>query len=83
MIIYNDSLGKFRNNVTLNLMPQILLSNLREKGLVGGSPSEVNSWNNSLQFMKNALDDIYFSPECQVAIEYNIIKRLFSQRQGI
>lgn len=72
MIIYNDTLGKFRENVTLNMMPQILLSNLRMKGLVGGSPSEVNSWNNSLQFMKNALDDNYFSSDCQVAIEYNI-----------
>ena len=72
MIIYNDTLGKFRENVRLNMMPRILLSNLREKGLAGGSPSEVNSWNNSLQFMKNALEDNYFSPDCQVAIEYNI-----------
>ena len=72
MIIYNDTLGKFRENVTLNRMPDILLYNLRKKGLAGGSPSEVNSWNNSLQFMKNALDDNYFSSDCQVAIEYNI-----------
>ena len=72
MIIYNDSLYGFRNNVTLNKMPEILLENLRLKGLSGGSPSEVNSWNNSLQFMKNVLDDHYFSKDCQVAIEYNI-----------
>ncbi|MBQ7283044.1 MAG: ATP-dependent DNA helicase RecG, partial [Spirochaetales bacterium] len=72
MIIYNDNLERFRNNVTLNKMPEILLENLRLKGLSGGSPSEVNSWNNSLQFMKNALDDSYFSKDCQVAIEYNI-----------
>ena len=72
MIIYNDNLDGFRNNVTLNKMPEILLENLRLKGLSGGSPSEVNSWNNSLQFMKNVLDDHYFSKDCQVAIEYNI-----------
>lgn len=72
MIIYNDSLGRFRENVELNEMPDILLGKLREKGLSGGSPSEVNSWNNSLRFMKDALKDDYFSPDCQVAIEYNI-----------
>lgn len=72
MIIYNDSLGMFKENVFLNKMPGILLDNLRKKGLSGGSPSEVNSWNNSLRFMKDALDAPYFSPDCQVLIEYNI-----------
>ena len=72
MIIYHDNLERFRENVTLNKMPDILLENLRRKGLSGGSPSEVNSWNNSLQFMKNTLEDSYFSKDCQVAIEYNI-----------
>ena len=46
MIIYNASLNEFRNHVTLNLMSNILLENLRLKGLSGGSPSEVNVWNN-------------------------------------
>lgn len=72
MIIYNDSLANFRNDVLLNAMQNILLSKLREKGLTGGSQSEVNSWNNSLHFMKDVLEDTYFSPDCQVAIEYNI-----------
>ncbi len=72
MIIYNDTLNNFRNDVTLNLMQQKILDILRDKHLSGGSPSEVNSWNNSLHFMKDVLDDSYFSPDCQVAIEYNI-----------
>lgn len=72
MIIYHRTLGEFRNDVTLNMMQSILLNKLREKGLSGGSPSEINSWNNSLHFMKDALDDIYFSSDCQIAIEYNI-----------
>ena len=72
MIIYNNTLNRFRDDVTLNMMQNILLDKLRELGLSGGSPSEVNSWNNSLHFMKDALDDPYFSPDCQVAIEYNI-----------
>ena len=72
MIIYNRTLGEFRNDVTLNMMQSILLDALREKGLSGGSPSEVNSWNNSLHFMKDVLDDDHFSKDCQVAVEYNI-----------
>lgn len=72
MIIYAKALGAFKNDVTLNLMPGILLNALHEKGLSGGSSSEVNSWNNSLHFMKSVLEDNYFSNDCQVAIEYNI-----------
>lgn len=72
MIIYSNTLGEFRNHVTLNMMQSILLNALKEKGLSGGSPSEINAWNNSLHFMKDVLDDSYFSPFCQVAIEYNI-----------
>ena len=72
MIIYNNTLSNFRQDVTLNMMQNILLEKLREKGLSGGSGSEINSWNNSLHFMKDVLDDSYFDPECEVAIEYNI-----------
>ena len=72
MIIYNKSLGDFRNDVLLNQIQDILLRELRAKNISGGSPSEVNSWNNSLHFMKDVLDDPFFSADCSVAIEYNI-----------
>lgn len=72
MIVYNKTLGDFKSDVTLNRMQEILLTTLREKGLSGGSPSEINSWNNSLHFMKDILDDNYFQQDCEVAIEYNI-----------
>ncbi len=72
MIIYNDTLSCFKNDVLMNALPNILSNKLREKGISGGSVSEVRSWNNSLRFMKDVLDDPYFSPNCQVAIEYNI-----------
>ena len=72
MIIYNNTLEHFKEHVTLNMMQELLIKSLKEKGLSGGSPSEINSWNNSLHFMKDVLDDSYFDSECQVAIEYNI-----------
>ncbi|MBQ9457939.1 MAG: DUF2075 domain-containing protein [Bacilli bacterium] len=72
MIVYHETLKTFRENVTLNQMASLLAESLKEKGLSGGSPSEINSWNNSLHFMKDVLDDPSFSPECEVAVEYNI-----------
>lgn len=72
MIIYNQPLAIFKNDVILNMMQDILLNTLKEKGISGGSPSEINSWNNSLHFMKDVLDDDYFSKECGIVIEYNI-----------
>ena len=72
MIIYNDTLSKFKDHVILNEMTDILLNSLSDKGISGGSPSEINSWNNSLRFMKDVLDDPFIPKDCQVAIEYNI-----------
>ena len=72
MIIYHETLSNFKMHVMLNQMEGILLSELHIKGLSGGSQSEINSWNNSLHFMKDVLDDNYFDENCYVAIEYNI-----------
>ncbi|MCR5461612.1 MAG: DUF2075 domain-containing protein [bacterium] len=72
MIIYNDSLKQFKNDVLSCRMGDILLEKLKEKKISGGSPSEISSWNNSLRVMKDALDDDDIPKDCQVAIEYNI-----------
>lgn len=72
MIIYNKSLGDFRKDVLFNQIQELLIKSLREKHVSGGSPSEICSRNNSLHFMKDVLDDSYFSDGCSVAIEYNI-----------
>ncbi len=72
MILYCRKLFEFKNDVTLNMMPSILLKALRENRMSGGSASEINSWNNSLCFMKNVLDDNHFADDCEVAVEYNL-----------
>lgn len=72
MIIYENSLGQFTEDVTLNQITDKLYDALRENHLSGGSDSEINSWNNSLHFMKDVLDTPTIPKECQVAIEYNI-----------
>ena len=72
MIIYDDTLANFSNDVTLNLISDKLYDALRDNHLSGGSDSEVASWNNSLHFMKDVLDTPSIPRDCEVAIEYNI-----------
>ena len=72
MIIYDDTLANFSNDVTLNLISDKLYDALRDNHLSGGSDGEVAAWNNSLQFMKNVLETPSIPRDCEVAIEYNI-----------
>lgn len=72
MIIYENRLNHFINDVALNNISDILTKNLRVKHLSGGSPSEINAWNNSLHFMKDVLQCKEIPSDCKVAIEYNI-----------
>ena len=72
MIIYENQLDHFINDVALNNISDILYDNLRARHLTGGSPSEINAWNNSLHFMKDVLQCPEIPTDCKVAIEYNI-----------
>ncbi len=72
MIIYEDRLNHFINDVSLNRISDKLIDNLRSRHISGGSPSEVNAWNNSLHFMKDVLQCPEIPADCDVAIEYNI-----------
>ena len=72
MIIYENHLDHFINDVALNNISDILVENLRAKHLNGGAPSEINAWNNSLHFMKDVLHCPEIPSDCKVAIEYNI-----------
>lgn len=72
MIIYENTIENFAEDVTLNRISDVLSEKLKEKHLSGGSISEINSWNNSLHFMKDVLDTPNIPKDCGVAIEYNI-----------
>ena len=56
MIVYENTLGNFKQDVILNQIVDEINGNLRKLRLSGGSQSEINSWNNSLHFMKDVLD---------------------------
>ncbi len=72
MIVYEDTLGNYIDDVAMNRISDKIYDSLLEKHLSGGSDSEKNSWINSSQFMKNVLDTPDIPKDCGVAIEYNI-----------
>ena len=72
MIVYVATKTEFNNDVIFSRISDIILKNLRDRGLPGGGESEYRSWSNSLQYMRNALDDPAIPGEAEVAIEYQI-----------
>ena len=72
MIVYSATKGQFNDDVNLNQISDIILENLRKKHLSGGQESEYQSWQNSLHFMRSAIDDPEIPNDVEVAIEYQI-----------
>lgn len=72
MIVYNATKAEFNDDVNLNRISDIILQNLREKHISGGQMAEYHSWQNSLHFMRAAIDDPEIPNDVEVAVEYQI-----------
>ena len=72
MIVYSATKAEFNNDVIMNSISDKILSKLLENNIHGGLDAEYRSWQNSLNFMKNVLDDNDFNDDIRVAIEYQI-----------
>lgn len=72
MIVYNDNKRQFVEDVKSGDIATKILSLVRAKGLNAGQDREYNSWHNSMQFMRNIVDDRDIDDDVQIAIEYNI-----------
>jgi len=72
MIVYCETKQDFMEHVRNNVITDMVESKMRTRLGRRVSSSEVNSWRNSLQFMRNILDDADIPPDSGVAIEYNI-----------
>lgn len=72
MIVYNETLAKFNNDVTLNRISDKILKKMHEVNIHGGEQAEFRSWQNSLNFMMNVLADKDIPDDLNVAIEYQI-----------
>ena len=58
MIVYNATKEQFNNDVKYNLISDKILKMLQEANIHAGEEAEHKSWQNSLNFMRNILDDI-------------------------
>lgn len=72
MIVYNANKGQFVQDVRTNVIATKILDLIREKGLNAGQDREFAAWQNSMQFMRNIVDDRAIDDDVQIAIEYNI-----------
>lgn len=72
MIVYENKLSNFINDVIANSISDKIHDEFRKHHITGGSDREIASWNNSLNFMKNVLDCNDIDKDVDVAIEYSI-----------
>ena len=72
MLVYEAQKKQFDYDVDMNMISDIILQKIKDKGLTGGADSEYMSWQNSLPFMRTVLRDDAIPDDAQVAIEYQI-----------
>lgn len=72
MIIYENNKLDFFENIRQNKISEIITKNMLERGMRNPSYSEINSWINSLNYVKNLLETDSIANDCYVAIEYKI-----------
>lgn len=71
MLVYTATKEQFNNDVILNQISDKILYKLRTANIYGGT-AEYRSWQNSLTFMRNILDDNEIPDDVSIAIEYQI-----------
>lgn len=72
MIVYNDTKKQFIEDVRMNTIADRILALIRQRGLNAGQEKEYASWQNSMNFMRNIVDDSEIDNDVRIAIEYNI-----------
>ena len=72
MIVYSATKAEFNNDVMMNCISDKIKNMLLENNIHAGQDAEYRSWQNSLNFMKNVLEDSDIDDDVRVAIEYQI-----------
>lgn len=72
MIVYNDTKRQFVDDVRFNVIADKILKLIHDRGINAGQNAEFASWQNSMNFMRNVVDDREIDDEVRIAIEYNI-----------
>lgn len=72
MLIYQNTKGGFNEDVRNGYIAQRIVEEFEKHNFHHNSSSEFMSWANSLQYMRNVLDDKDISDDVNLAIEYQI-----------
>ena len=72
LLVYVSNFDEFSHTVKHNRITEVLTANIREKLGIGVSPGEVQSWQNSLTFMRNALEVSRLPLHAGIAVEFQI-----------
>lgn len=72
MLIYQNTKGGFISDVRDNLIAYKVEDAFRKHNISHNNEAEFRSWANSLNYMRNVLDDSDISDDCNLAIEYQI-----------
>ncbi len=72
MIVYSATKQQFNDDVILNQISDKIRDQFRANKIPGGQQAEYRSWQNSLIFMRNVIDDKGIPDDSNVAIEYQI-----------
>jgi hypothetical protein len=72
MIVYSEPKVRFRDDVVTNRIADRIGKLLREKTRRSVGPAEARSWQNSMLYVSNVLDDDEIPEDARVSIEYTI-----------
>ena len=72
MIIYRNTKGGFVSDVRDNLIADKIEEAFLRQNINHNNDAEFRSWANSLNFMRNVIDDSEIDDQCELAIEYQI-----------
>jgi len=72
MIVYESDKNKFLEDVDTNQIDEIILESVRKSLHRSTSPSEIDSWKNSMNYMYRILADPEIPNDCGIAIEYQL-----------
>lgn len=72
MIVYQGTKSSFIDDVNLNVITDKIHSRYQEVFHHRSNASQINSWQNSMQYMRGVLSDEEIPSDSGVAIEYNV-----------
>jgi hypothetical protein len=72
MIIYENTKGGFVSDVRDGLIANKIEQEFKNHNISHSNDAEYRAWSNSMQYMRNVLEDGEIPDDCGVAIEFTI-----------